>query len=311
MNKGHHMKRKRLQVLAVIGLLFTTLSWHAAAQTARQVAPDAPKIIRKPNDALQASAVSRTDPVYPPLALTAHITGTVFVEVTIDESGTVASARSFSGHPLLKEAAEQAARAWTFKPTVLQGKPVKVVGTLRFTFNLPEYILRDPLRVIERLKQQIARHPKNASLYFQLGRAYEDDHQFAKASEAYARAVELKPDYGDARLAQADLHMKLNQDDKALAAYSQAVLLDLRPETKAAAYKAMAMIYFRREQFREAIEPFKQAIALAPQGPMYFNLGVAYLKLGDNASALEQYRLLKERNSILAEQLLQRINQAQ
>jgi len=43
---------------------------------------------------------------------------------------------------------------------------------------------------------------------------------------------------------------------------------------------------------------------------MYLDLGLAYLKLGDGASAMEQYRLLKERNSILAERLLKQINEA-
>src|SRR4030095_7615666 len=57
--------------------------------------------------------------------------------------------------------------------------------------------------------------------------------------------------------------------------------------------------------------PFKRAIALAPQNPMNLKLGLTYLKLGDKSSALEQYQLLKERNSILAQQLLNRINDAQ
>jgi tetratricopeptide (TPR) repeat protein len=88
------------------------------------------------------------------------------------------------------------------------------------------------------------------------------------------------------------------------------VALDLAPELKAVAYRAMALIYFRRDQFQEAVDPFKQAIALAPQGSLYLNLGLTYLKLGDKASALEQHRMLKDRNSILAEQLLKRINEA-
>jgi tetratricopeptide (TPR) repeat protein len=230
--------------------------------------------------------------------------------VTIDESGNVTSAQAVAGHPLLKDAAVEAARGWTFKPSVLQGKPVKVVGSLRFTFNLPDYILRDPVRIIERLRQQIARNPKDPRLHYQLGRAYEENQQDEDALKAYARALDLKPDYGDARVARGSLNMKLNRYDEALDAYNQAVLLDLTPEIKASAYRAMALIYFRRDQFREAVEPFKQAIALAPQGSMYLNLGLTYLKLGDKRSAMEQYRLLKERNSILAGQLLKQINEA-
>jgi TonB family protein len=311
LNKGDDMKENALRINAVIGLLVSVLFFLSAAHAAQQRLAEPPKIIRKPTDALQASAINRVEPVYPPLALSARVSGTVLVEVTIDESGNVTSARSLAGHALLKDAAAEAARMWTFKPAMLEGKPVKVVGALRFTFNLPDYILRDPVRIIERLKQQIARRPKDPRLHYQLGRAYEDNQQYEEALKAYARALELKPVYGDAQVALGSLNMKLNRYDKALDAYNQAVLLDMTPEIKAGAYRAMALIYFRRDQFQAAIEPFKQAIALAPQGSMFLNLGLTYLKLGDKTSAMEQYRLLKQWNSILAERLLKQINEAQ
>ena len=304
------MKQNTLRMSAVIGSLVSVLFFPSAAHAAQQRQPEPPKVIRKPNNTLQASAINRVEPAYPPQALSARVSGAVFVEVTVDESGNVSSARALAGHALLKDAAVGAARGWTFKPTMLEGKPVKVVGALRFTFNLPEYILRDPVRIIQRLKQRVAMRPKDPRLRYQLGRAYEDDRQYEEALKAYARALDLKPDYGDAQVALGSLNMKLNRYDKALDAYNQAVLLDLTPEIKAAAYRAMALIYFRRDQFQEAVEPFRQAIALAPQGSMYLNLCLTYLKLGDKTSAVEQYRQLKEWNSILAEQLLKRINEA-
>ena len=309
------MKQNTLRMNAVFGslaalvtLLVTLLSVQAAQQrTPERRNPEPPRLIRKGNDALRSSAINRVEPVYPPQAVAARIFGTVLVEVSIDEGGAVTSARAISGHQLLRDAAVEAARGWTFKPTLAQGKPVKVIGSLSFTFNAPEYVLRD--RTIERLKRQIALNPQNPKLHYQLGRAYEANQQDGEALKAYARAIELKPDYGEAQVALGDLNMKLNRYDLALNAHKKAVLLDLTPETKAAAYRAMALIYFRRDQFKEAVEPFKQAIALAPQGSLYLNLGLTYLKLGDKTSALEQQRQLKEINSILAEQLLQRINE--
>ena len=310
------MRRDTLRMKAVIGLLVSLPVFLPSAQAAQQRPAEAQKqaetqkIVRQSTNALLASALNRVEAVYPPLALTARVSGAVFVEVTIDEGGNVTSAHALAGHALLKDAAVEAARSWTFKPTIVQGKPVKVAGSLKFTFSLPDYILRDPVRIIGRLKRQIARSPLNPTLYYQLGRAYEDDRQYEDALKAYARAVALKPNYGEARVAIGSLNMKLNQCDEALDAYNQAVLLDLTPEIKAGAYRAMALIYFRRDQFQEAVEPFKQAIALAPQGSMHLNLGLTYLKLGDKPSAMEQYRLLKERDSILAEQLLKQINDA-
>jgi TonB family protein len=85
---------------------------------------------------LNGKADKRTQPVYPAIARAAGASGPVEVEVTVDESGNVASARAVSGHPLLQQSAVEAARQWTFKPTMLEGKPVKVAGTITFNFML-------------------------------------------------------------------------------------------------------------------------------------------------------------------------------
>jgi protein TonB len=63
------------------------------------------------------------------------VSGAVVVEITIDEEGNVISARAMSGHPLLKDAAVAAARSWKFRPTMLSGQAVKVIGTITFNFT--------------------------------------------------------------------------------------------------------------------------------------------------------------------------------
>jgi TonB family protein len=65
-----------------------------------------------------------------------RISGVVQVEVTVDEEGNVQAVRSLSGPDQLRRAAEQAARGWKFKPTLLDGMPVKVIGTITFRFSL-------------------------------------------------------------------------------------------------------------------------------------------------------------------------------
>jgi protein TonB len=75
-------------------------------------------------------------PLYPPLAKAARISGSVPIEIIIDEEGEVMFARSLGGHPLLKESALAAARGWKFKPTLLQGEPVKVIGMITFNFQM-------------------------------------------------------------------------------------------------------------------------------------------------------------------------------
>ena len=295
---------------------FITIAWLVItqflvvpAQTTKQKQAERPNVVRKATNALLASAIKRVEALYPPSALTARANGAVFVELTIDESGGVASARALSGPLLLREAAVDAARGWTFQPTIMQGRAVKVVGTLTFSFNLPEYLVRD--RLIEQLRQRVAINPNNTKLHYRLGRAYQDNEEFEKALQSYKHAVDLKPYYGDAAVAIGAVNMRLNRYDDALDAYNDAVLLDLSPETKATAYKAIGVIHFRRDEFKEAVEPFKYAIALAPQDSLYFSLALTYVKLGDKDSAIDQYLLLKEINSILAQQLLKQINEVE
>jgi TonB family protein len=85
---------------------------------------------------LNGKAISLPEPVYPPAAKAAHASGTVVVQVAVDEEGKVISATAVSGHPLLQEAARAAAYKARFKPTLLSGKPVLVTGTLTYNFVL-------------------------------------------------------------------------------------------------------------------------------------------------------------------------------
>jgi TonB family protein len=83
-------------------------------------------------------AIEMPNPVYPPAARAVRAEGTVAVEITIDESGSVTNAVAISGHPLLRAAAEKAARGAKFEPTLLDGKPVMVSGILTYNFVMPK-----------------------------------------------------------------------------------------------------------------------------------------------------------------------------
>jgi protein TonB len=85
---------------------------------------------------LQGNAIRRVQPVYPPIARSARVSGPVEVEVVIDENGSVISATVVQGHPLLQQAALEAAWQWKFRPTRLSGVPIKVTGVLIFNFRL-------------------------------------------------------------------------------------------------------------------------------------------------------------------------------
>jgi Ca-activated chloride channel homolog len=83
---------------------------------------------------LNSKAINLPRPIYPSAAKSAGAQGKVVVEVTIDEDGKVVEAHAVSGHPLLQQAAVQAARFAKFSPTTLSGQPIKVTGTISYTF---------------------------------------------------------------------------------------------------------------------------------------------------------------------------------
>jgi len=80
--------------------------------------------------------VNKVQPVYPPIARAAHASGEVVVMVIVDEEGKVIAAQTVSGHPLLQAASVKAAKESNFNPTLVSGRPVKVMGTITYRFIL-------------------------------------------------------------------------------------------------------------------------------------------------------------------------------
>lgn len=84
---------------------------------------------------LNGKAITLPKPAYPPIAKQVNASGTVVVQVVVDEKGNVLSARPVSGHPLLHAPAVAAARAAKFSPTRISGKPVRVSGVITYNFT--------------------------------------------------------------------------------------------------------------------------------------------------------------------------------
>ncbi len=107
---------------------------HPAAPDATK--PSAPAQPLQVGATLITKAKERIAPSYPPQARTARVTGSVTVFMTVDEKGEVAEVQRTSGPELLRRAAEDAARHWKFRPTVVNGQPVRVAGYISFNFAL-------------------------------------------------------------------------------------------------------------------------------------------------------------------------------
>jgi protein TonB len=83
-----------------------------------------------------ARVLHRVEPIYPALARTARISGTVELTGVIATDGRIRELRVISGHPFLAQAALEAVRHWVYEPTVLNGEAVEVVAPITVTFRL-------------------------------------------------------------------------------------------------------------------------------------------------------------------------------
>lgn len=93
-----------------------------------------PKVVHK--GVITSQALSLPKPGYPPLAKQMGIQGTVSIQVLINESGQVVSAKAVGGSPFLTKEAERAALQARFSPTMLNDQAVKVSGVITYNFVL-------------------------------------------------------------------------------------------------------------------------------------------------------------------------------
>lgn len=112
-----------------LGAILTMAAWMLIVQPA--FSQEAVK-----GGALNGKAIQLPVPVYPAIAKQARVVGTVTVDVVVGESGKVESAKASAGPKMLYQAAVDAAQRAKFAPTMKGGAPVKVEGTLSYTFKL-------------------------------------------------------------------------------------------------------------------------------------------------------------------------------
>jgi len=124
--------------LTVAMLLLFVFAGGALAASA-QDAPPADSPYRVGYGVSRPEKISGAAPVYTELARRSRVSGTVIVEVIIDEQGNVVDPRVLKGEPMgLDRAAVDAIETWKFKPAMKEGKPVKVYYVLTVNFQVDD-----------------------------------------------------------------------------------------------------------------------------------------------------------------------------
>jgi len=122
---------------------------------------------------------------------------------------------------------------------------------------------------------------------------------------AYKRAIAIKPDHANAFEQLGLAYFKQKRYTDSLAAFEQ--LKTYKPDAKT--YNYLGESYFEAGKTEEAIEAFNNAVAYNPDlERARYNLGRAYLKLGDRDSAAVQYEILRGAKSDWADRLYVLLN---
>jgi protein TonB len=75
-------------------------------------------------------------PAYPPIAIAAHMEGTVIVQAIISKTGHIEAAHVLTGPAMLQSAALDAVRSARYRPFLLNGDPTEVETTISINFRL-------------------------------------------------------------------------------------------------------------------------------------------------------------------------------
>ncbi len=123
------------------------------------------------------------------------------------------------------------------------------------------------------------------TLHYKLG-SYDD------AKEAFKEAIRINPDYYLSYLFLGFTYINLNLYDEAKDIFKETTRLN--PNVPHV-YYGIGLIYLFESLYEDAIIPLEQAISLDPTNAIYHHaLGKVYITMGDKSSALDQYRILKE-----------------
>jgi len=122
------------------GICATTLAFSvhvdAVAAAGGQSASQGKGPISISPDVMQKQIIHKVNPVYPPDAKKARIQGKVELDAVIGKTGEMEQVKVVSGPKELQQSALDAVRQWTYKPYLLNGKPVDVRTTINVTYTL-------------------------------------------------------------------------------------------------------------------------------------------------------------------------------
>jgi|GEM_PF-3775393 len=128
-------------ILGIVRLLLLLVVFPCLAFTnLQQGGTDGPKheldrSMELQNDFIVPKLSKRVEANLPDRVRFSRTRMSVVLEITVDESGTIAYVRTLTGNRPLRDAAMKAVRQWKFEPASSNGIPAKAFGLITFCFS--------------------------------------------------------------------------------------------------------------------------------------------------------------------------------
>lgn len=152
----------------------------------------------------------------------------------------------------------------------------------------------DVNRAISELQAVVTSAPENPVARFYLGRAYAAKGQWEESRQMFQKAIELRTDYLQARIALAQLEVTHGEYDAALKASAQVLALD-RNNVNAKLIESAALM--GQKKFTDSREMLNAMLKLNPNSPdVLFQLGVVNLSENQFKDAEADFRKSYELN---------------
>jgi len=131
-----------------------------------------------------------------------------------------------------------------------------------------------------------------AFTYASLATAHSGRGMWDRAMEAYARALELKPDSVDVLTSRAVCHLRREMPGDAVSTLRR--VIEIAPDS-AEAYHQLGNAYTMMSDWPRALDAFRHAVKLRPDGAdIYNNMGIAYMRAGDLGQATAAFETALE-----------------
>jgi protein TonB len=123
---------------ALFGIELSKPLQAAPAQPVEKPAAQPARAVKVGGVVAEANLIRRIQPLYPPLAKAARVSGIVRFAAVISKEGRIENLQLLSGHPLLVQTSREAILQWQYRPTLLNGQPVEVITEIAVQFTLAQ-----------------------------------------------------------------------------------------------------------------------------------------------------------------------------